>query len=196
MELKDKVVIVTGAAQGLGRQFTLDCAANGMKVALADIDPDALEKTRTECEDKGVEARGYELTVTEESAVEDVYSQVVSDFGTLDASINNAGILRDSLLIKVKDGEIRKFPLSKWQAVIDTNLTGVFLCGREAAAQFVELKKPGVIINCQRCSLRKFWAKQLFCSKSGGFCNDRSLGAGTGAVRNQGCRHCSRVHCY
>ena len=49
MELKDKVVIVTGAAQGLGRQFALDCAANGMKVALADIDPDAMEKTRTEC---------------------------------------------------------------------------------------------------------------------------------------------------
>ena len=44
MELKDKVVIVTGAAQGLGRQFALDCAANGMKVALADIDPDAMEK--------------------------------------------------------------------------------------------------------------------------------------------------------
>jgi len=109
MELKDKVVIVTGAAQGLGRQFALDCAANGMKVALADIDLDALEKTRKECEDKGVEARGYELNVTEESAVENVYSQVVSDFGTLDASINNAGILRDSLLIKVKDGEIRKF---------------------------------------------------------------------------------------
>ena len=147
MELKNKVVIVTGAAQGLGRQFALDCAANGMKVALADIDSDALEKTRTECKDKGVEARGYELNVTEESVVENVYSQVVSDFGTLDASINNAGILRDSLLIKVKDGEIRKFPLSKWQAVIDTNLTGVFLCGREAAAQFVELKKPGVIIN-------------------------------------------------
>ena len=95
----------------------------------------------------GAEARGYELNVTEESAVELVYSQIVRDFGTLDAPINNAGILRDSLLVKVKDGEIRKFSLSKWQAVIDTNLTGVFLCGREAAVQFVELKKPGVIIN-------------------------------------------------
>ena len=66
MELKDKVVIVTGAAQGLGRQFALDCVANGMKVALADIDLDALEKTRKECEGKGVEAHGYELNVTEE----------------------------------------------------------------------------------------------------------------------------------
>ena len=147
MELKDKVVVVTGAAQGLGRQFALGCAENGMKIALADMNPETLEKTRKECEDMGAEARGYELNVTEESAVESVYSQIVRDFGTLDATINNAGILRDSLLVKVKDGEIRKFSLSKWQAVIDTNLTGVFLCGREAAVQFLELKKPGVIIN-------------------------------------------------
>lgn len=147
MELKDKVVVVTGAAQGLGRQFALDCAENGMKIALADVNSETLEKTRKECEEKGVVARGYELNVTEESAVESVYSRVVSDFGTLDATINNAGILQDSLLVKFKDGGIRKFSLSKWQAVIDTNLTGVFLCGREAAAHFVELKKSGVIIN-------------------------------------------------
>ena len=127
MERKNNVVIVTVAAQGLGRQFALDCAANGMKVALADIDPDAMEKTRTECEDKGVEARGYELNVTEESAVENVYSQVFSDFRTLDASIHNAGILLYSLLITVKYGEIRTFPLSTWPLVIDPNLTVFFL---------------------------------------------------------------------
>ena len=147
MELKDKVVVVTGAAQGLGRQFALSCAENGMKVALADINFENLEKTRLECEEKGVEARGYELDVTQENEVESVYSKVVSDFGSIDSSINNAGILRDGLLIKVKDNEIVKFSLKKWQAVIDTNLTGVFLCAREAAGKFVELKKPGVIIN-------------------------------------------------
>ena len=54
MELKDKVIIITGAGQGLGRQFALDCAGNGMKVALADIDAEAMEKTRKEWEDKGV----------------------------------------------------------------------------------------------------------------------------------------------
>ena len=147
MEIRDKVVIVTGAAQGLGRQFALACAENGMKVALADINMELLEKTRKECEEKGVEARSYALNVIHEKEVEDTYEKIVSDFGTLDATINNAGILRDSLLVKVKDGEITKFSLSKWQAVIDTNLTGVFLCGREAAAKFVELKKEGVIIN-------------------------------------------------
>ena len=147
MELKNKVILVTGAAQGLGRQFAISCAENGMKVALTDINLEVLEKTRLECEKKGVEARGYELNVTKEENVESVFSKVLDDFGTLDASINNAGILRDGLLIKVKDNEIIKFSLSKWQAVIDTNLTGVFLCGREAAGKFVALKKPGVIIN-------------------------------------------------
>jgi len=107
----------------------------------------SLENTRKECEDKGAEARGYELNVSQEAEVEAVYSQVVSDFGTLDATINNAGILRDGLLVKVKEGKVQKFSMSKWQAVIDTNLTGVFLCAREAAAHFVEQKKPGVIIN-------------------------------------------------
>ena len=106
-----------------------------------------LEKTRLECESKGIEARGYELDVSQEKDVESVYSKVVSDFGTIDSTINNAGILRDGLLIKVKDNEIVKFSLTKWKTVIDTNLTGVFLCGREAASKFVELKKPGVIIN-------------------------------------------------
>tara|TARA_B100001250_G_scaffold397634_1_gene404968 strand:- start:113 stop:871 length:759 start_codon:yes stop_codon:yes gene_type:complete len=147
MELKDKVVVVTGAGQGLGKQFALSCAENGMKVALADINMETLEKTRLECEEKGVEARGYELNVTQENDVESIYSKILSDFGTMDATINNAGILRDGLLVKVKDNEIIKFSMKKWQAVIDTNLTGVFLCGREAAAKFVELKKPGVIIN-------------------------------------------------
>ena len=147
MELKDKVVAITGAAQGLGRQFALSCSENGMKVALADINMELLEKTLKECEEKGVEANSYELNVTKEKDVEATYSQIVSDFGTLDATINNAGILRDGLLVKVKDDEIIKFSLSKWQAVIDTNLTGVFLCGREAAGKFLELKKSGVIIN-------------------------------------------------
>lgn len=147
MELKDKVVIITGAAQGLGRQFALACAENKMKVALSDINAEALEKTREVCEEKGVEAKGYELDVTNENNVEEVYSRVLSDFGTLDATINNAGILRDGLLVKVKDGNVQKFSMSKWQAVIDTNLTGVFLCAREAASIFLKQKKPGVIIN-------------------------------------------------
>jgi 3-oxoacyl-[acyl-carrier protein] reductase len=79
--------------------------------------------------------------------------RIVSDFGRLDVVINNAGILRDALLVKVKDGEIvGKMSLAQWQAVIDVNLTGVFLCGREAAERMIRLRSGGVIINISSVS--------------------------------------------
>ena len=147
MDLNDKVIVVTGAGQGLGRQFALECASEGTRVALADLNLETVEKVAAECIKAGGEARPYQMDVTSEEEVIGFYDQVVKDFGSLDASINNAGILRDGLLVKEKDGEVVTFPLKKWQAVIDTNLTGVFLCGREAAANMVKLKKSGVIIN-------------------------------------------------
>ncbi|MGA1599494.1 MAG: SDR family NAD(P)-dependent oxidoreductase [bacterium] len=147
MDLEGKVIVITGAAQGLGRQFALDCAAEGARVALVDRSPEPLEATRAELENSGAEVRAYTVDVSQEEEVVSLYEQVVQDFGGLDASIQNAGILRDSLLVKEKDGQIRKFPLDKWQSVIDINLTGVFLCGREAAAQMIRLKRPGVLIN-------------------------------------------------
>ncbi len=82
-----------------------------------------------------------------------LFEQVVADFGALHGLVNNAGILRDGMLIKVKDGEIvKKMSLAEWQAVIDVNLTGVFLCGREAAAKMIELDSEGVIINISSIS--------------------------------------------
>jgi 3-oxoacyl-[acyl-carrier protein] reductase len=66
--------------------------------------------------------------------------------------INNAGILRDGLLLKVKDGVMTKMSLAQWQAVIDVNLTGVFLCTREVAAKMVELNSQGAIINISSIS--------------------------------------------
>ena len=147
MNVKDKVIVITGAGRGLGRQFAVDCASEGAKVALVDFNLKAVEQVTEECTEAGGEARSYQIDVTSEEQVVKFYKQVVKDFGSLDASINNAGILRDGLLVKEKDGDVVTFPLKKWQAVIDTNLTGVFLCGREAAANMVRLKKPGAIIN-------------------------------------------------
>ena len=70
-----------------------------------------------------------------------------------DVVVNNAGIIKDSLLVKVKDGSIvSKMTLAQWQAVIDVNLTGVFLCGREAAARMIELGCQGCIINISSIS--------------------------------------------
>ena len=77
-----------------------------------------------------------------------LFDQVVDDCGTVDALVNNAGITRDALLLKYKDGEVlSKMSLEQWQSVIDVNLTGVFLCGREAAERMVRNGAQGVIIN-------------------------------------------------
>ena len=180
MEIRNKVIAITGSGQGLGRQFAIDCALKGARLALLDLDYDKVKKVAGECIELGAEANYYKMDVTSENDVKECYEQIVKDFGSLHASINNAGILRDGLLIKEKNGEISTFPLRKWQEVIDTNLTGVFLCGREAAFNMVKLKIRGVIINISSlsyhgnlgqtnysaakagvCSLTVLWAKEL-----------------------------------
>ena len=90
----------------------------------------------------------YAADVTQEEDVASTYRKIVTDLGPLYGAINNAGITRDGLLVKFKDGAFeKKMPLEDWQAVININLTGVFLCGREAAQLMIESGSKGVIIN-------------------------------------------------
>jgi 3-oxoacyl-[acyl-carrier protein] reductase len=153
VDLKDKVVVVTGGGQGLGRAIAVGLAARGAKLALVDLNQEKLDETAQLCLDAGGDGKGYIANVAVEDDVVALFDQVVADFGSLHGVINNAGILRDGLLLKVKDGEIvKKMSLAEWQAVIDVNLTGVFLCGREAAAKFIELGTQGVIVNISSVS--------------------------------------------
>lgn len=152
MELQGKTVLITGAAQGLGAAMARGLAGRGANLALVDLDAAAVEPTRKACTEIGVAARAYAANVSREEDVVAVYERVVEDFERLDASIANAGILRDGLLIKAKDGQpIEKLSLADWQAVIDVNLTGVFLCGREAAAHMARLG-GGCILNISSLS--------------------------------------------
>ena len=90
----------------------------------------------------------HALNVAREDQVIAAFDAVVAEHGSLDVVVNNAGIIKDSLLVKVKDGNVvSKMSLEQWQAVIDVNLTGVFLCGREAAERMIKLGNGGVIIN-------------------------------------------------
>ena len=153
MELHSKTVLITGAARGLGAAMALGFADKGADLALVDMDEDALETSKAACEAHGATVRAYAANVAKEDDVVSCFSQVVDDFGRLDGCINNAGILRDGLLLKVKDGEIvSKMSASQWQAVIDVNLTGVFFCGREAAEHMVKLGNGGSIINISSIS--------------------------------------------
>jgi 3-oxoacyl-[acyl-carrier protein] reductase len=148
MNLKGKTIIVTGGGRGLGRAMTLAFARKGARLAIVGIDESVIEEAVALCEEAGTEARAYRANVSDEAAVTDLFDRVAGDFQALDGLVNNAGITRDALLVKAKDGKVvKKMSLADWQAVINVDLTGVFLCGREAAAKMIEMGTHGVILN-------------------------------------------------
>ncbi|MCV2885238.1 SDR family oxidoreductase [Aestuariibacter sp. AA17] len=153
MNLKDKVVAITGAAQGLGRAMADTLADQGAHIALIDMQEDALEKAASELAEKGITARAYAVNVTDEEAVEAIFSRIANDFGKLNGLINSAGIMRDGMLLKVKEGKVvDKMSKQQFQSVLDVNLTGTFLCSREAAMQMINTESEGVIINISSVS--------------------------------------------
>ena len=148
MLIKDKVVAITGGGRGLGRAMALAFADKGGHVALLDLNQADLDDTRALIEARGVRAASYVTNVADESSMIAALDAVVRDFGRLDVMINNAGITRDGLLVKAKDGQVvSKMSLDQWNAVIAVDLTGVFLGGREAAERMIKLGNGGVIIN-------------------------------------------------
>jgi 3-oxoacyl-[acyl-carrier protein] reductase len=153
MDLKNKTIVITGAAQGIGRALSSAFAQAGSNLALIDLRLEQLEETCELARQMGVTARGYAANVAEEDAVERAADRIVADFGRFDGLVNNAGILRDGLLVKVRDGAVvDRLSLEHWRAVIDVNLTGVFLCGRAAAERMVKLGNGGVIVNISSIS--------------------------------------------
>lgn len=153
MDIRGKTVVVTGAGRGIGRAIALQLAQHGANVALFDLNADDLDQTRALCAAESVQARGYHVNVADESEVGTAMKRVAEDFGRLDGLVNNAGIVRDGLLVKVKDGAVvGRMGLDQWNAVIGVNLSGVFLCGREAAAHMIEFGNGGVIVNISSIS--------------------------------------------
>lgn len=153
MDIKGKTIVITGAARGLGASMARRLARLGPKLALVDMKAENCEAVAAECKAAGAEVHCYGANVAVEAEVVSLFDQVVADTGGVDALINNAGITRDALLLKFKDGElVSKMTLEQWQAVIDVNLTGVFLCGREAAQRMIEGGRKGCIINISSIS--------------------------------------------
>jgi 3-oxoacyl-[acyl-carrier protein] reductase len=154
MELKNKTIAITGASRGLGAAMAKRLAAQACNLALIDLDESGLMDTMSECEAAGAsQVRTYIANVANEAEIEALFHNIAADFQSLHGLVNNAGITRDALTVKYKDGELlSKMSLEQWQVVIDVNLTGTFLCGREAAAKMVELNCKGCIINISSIS--------------------------------------------
>ena len=137
--MKDKVVLITGSAQGIGRAIALKFAKTGAKIALNDIEAqkENLEKVKKEIEEVGSEAKYYFADVSKYEEVERMIKEIEKDFGRLDVLVNNAGIIKDRTLAKMTPDE--------WKAVIDVNLTGTFNCTKAALPLIVA--NQGCIIN-------------------------------------------------
>jgi 3-oxoacyl-[acyl-carrier protein] reductase len=137
--MKEKVILITGSAQGIGRAIALRFAKAGAKIALNDIEAqkENLEKVKKEIEELGTEAKYYFADVSKYEEVERMVKEIEKDFGKLDVLVNNAGIIKDRTLAKMT--------LDEWRAVIDVNLTGTFNCTKAALPLIVA--NQGCIIN-------------------------------------------------
>jgi 3-oxoacyl-[acyl-carrier protein] reductase len=146
MDIRGSKVLVTGAASGMGRVFALELAKAGASVAACDLNLAGAQETAGMA--KGIVA--LEADVSKEDQVQGAIKKAAEAMGGLDVLVNNAGLFKDALLVKVdKDsGEIKRMSLANWQKVIDVDLTGPFLCTREFAAHCIETKtQPAVVVN-------------------------------------------------
>lgn len=139
MLLTGKTAIVTGGSRGIGRAVSLLLAREGANVAIVYAgNTAAAEETKQQAEALGAAAALFQCDVADEQAVADMVKAVKTQFGSVDILVNNAGITRDGLLMRMKEAD--------WQAVLDTNLTGVYHCTK-AVSKLMMKQRHGAVIN-------------------------------------------------
>lgn len=142
MRLKDKVCLVTGGAAGIGKATAERFAEEGAKVIICDLVDDAGQQV---AESLGGEF--YNVDVSDRQAVQDWIDAVIRKYGRVDVLINNAGLLRDGLFVKVKEGElVSQMSEEAFDLVINVNLKGVYNCAQAVAPQMIK-QGGGVILN-------------------------------------------------
>lgn len=138
MTLEGRVSLVTGAAQGIGKEIALELARAGSNIAVADILFEKAEETAKEVEALKRRAKAYNMDVSNAEEVQQIVNKIFEDFGKIDILVNNAGITRDSLLIRMKPED--------WDKVLSINLTGVFNC-TQAVLRWMLKQRYGRIVN-------------------------------------------------
>ncbi len=151
MDINGTICVVTGVGRGLGRQIATDLARKGARVYGCDIRADAFENFKGEAAQENLDIAFSVCDVSDEAAVIEFFDHIAGQEGRLDVLVNNAGILRDGLLVSIKDGQVSRMSLADFQSVVNVNLTGVFLCAREAAS-IMAISGGGVIVNLSSVS--------------------------------------------
>jgi len=138
MRFRDKTALITGSAQGIGREIALAFAREGADIVISDINLEKAEVTKKEIEALGVKAMAVELNVTDYSKVEEAVNKILDKLGKVDILVNNAGITKDGLMLRMADAD--------WDAVINVNLKGTFNCTKAVARPMIK-QRSGRIIN-------------------------------------------------
>lgn len=145
--LRNKVVVITGASAGIGRATAMRFAEEGARVAAWDVNDKGSDALVNELKQAGGEAMFCTVNVTDVKSVEIAVQEVLSRWQRIDVLVNNAGIVRDSQLVKWKDGAVvSTMTDEQWDAVIGVNLKGVFTCTRAVAPQMIK-QGGGVILS-------------------------------------------------
>lgn len=143
MDLKEKVVIVTGSGRGIGLGIATKFAEAGAKVVISDVAPAMVEQAVQELKGKGYDAFGVPCNVVKADECEELIKKTKDHYGKLDVLVNNAGITRDNLAVRITDED--------WDAVLAVNLKGVFNCSKSAVRLMMK-QKNGSIINISSIS--------------------------------------------
>jgi len=146
MKLENKVAIVTGSGGGIGRATALRLAKEGAAVIVCDVNQAGIHETVQLVTAQGGIAIGVAGNVADRGDVQLVVDTALEKFGHLDILINNAGITRDALTVRVKDGEVKRMSEDQWDAVLNVNLKGTWLMAQAAAVPMIQ-QKYGRIVN-------------------------------------------------
>ncbi|MBI5739756.1 MAG: 3-oxoacyl-[acyl-carrier-protein] reductase [Nitrospirae bacterium] len=138
MKLQGNKVFITGAAQGIGKSIALSMANEGADIGIADVNLESAEKTAQEIRGLGVKSIAVRLDVSKQDQVVHAFEVFMKELGAPDVLVNNAGITRDTVLLRMKEDD--------WDAVLDINLKGSFLCCKEAV-KIMAKQRYGKIIS-------------------------------------------------
>jgi 3-oxoacyl-[acyl-carrier protein] reductase len=138
MELENKVALVTGGAQGIGKTISEELIRNGAHVVLGDVNLEGAQATADAINNSGGSASAVRIDVSNPDEVKQVFDSILKDKKPVDILVNNAGITRDGLMVRMKEAD--------WDSVLNINLKGSFLCSQQAAKQMMK-QKSGAIVN-------------------------------------------------